>query len=150
MTHARPCNQGASTAHALPVDQLLDGHQGTQKIGPSSTYASICINNAYLRRATGRRSTERICMYYMVRRVPPHSRCMVNNNIHSHIFNSACRHPHHTRTHTAPPQHAHLPPGQPSAQQGPYIFNKGAAAADKRSGGDRAIARHMTCSRVQM
>ena len=24
--------------------------------------------------------------------------------------------------HTAPPQHAHLPPGQPSEQQGPYIL----------------------------
>ena len=26
-----------------------------------------------------------------------------------------------SQTHTAPPQHAHLPPGQPSEQQGPYI-----------------------------
>ena len=35
-----------------------------------------------------------------------------------------CQHPRLTQTHTAPPEHAHLPPGQPSEQQVPYISTR--------------------------
>ena len=62
MTHARPCDHARCFRCARTVDPLLDGHQGTHKVGNFSP-SSMRLYQQCTSLEGHRAQMERICMY---------------------------------------------------------------------------------------